>query len=655
VNGGLFGQTIQSPKFTRKSRQAILNSGEMNWAEINPDIFGSMIQAVITPEHRGGLGMHYTSVPNIMKVIEPLFLNDLNEQFEKAQGNKNKLDNLLQRIYNLKIFDPACGSGNFLIIAYKNLCLLEIKLFQAIEKASGNQVVTPFSGIKLSQFYGIELDDFAHEIAILSLWLTEHQMNNEFLKIFGQANPTLPLKQAGKIVQGNACRLDWEDVCPKGEGDEIYILGNPPYLGFSLQNSDQKKDIHYVFRLRTNFKRLDYICCWFQLAAKYIQNHRNYKAALVSTNSITQGEQVSLLWPHILSKGIEIGFAHRSFKWNNSAKSNAAVICIIVGIRNVTESQKYIFESHSKLLVKNINPYLLNGPNIIVCKRNKPLSNINHMIRGDMPIDGGNLIISTIEEKFNLIQDNPQIEIFIREFVGAVEVMNNTNRWCLWFKKNELSIAESFPNVKKRLDRVRIMRSNSTNKSTKKLAESPHLFGQIRHIETNSIIIPSTTSERREYIPLGFMKASTIISNLAYLVPCEDASLFGIISSNMHMVWAKTTCGRLKFDYRYSANLCYNTFPFPNISKQRKDEITQCVFRIIDERQNHPEKTMAQLYDPDKMPDGLREAHRLNDLAIERCYRSKPFESDEERLEYLFKLYEKMIAAEQAEQDIFSK
>lgn len=639
VNGGLFKQKLQAPTFTRRSRQAIIDSGELDWSAINPDIFGSMMQAVITTEQRGGLGMHYTSVPNIMKVIEPLFLNDLKEAFEKAKGNKKKRNELLRRLRTIKIFDPACGSGNFLIIAYKELRRLEMEIFK-------ESSALHFSGISLEQFYGIELDDFAHEIAQLSLWLAEHQMNVEFLKKFGRTNPTLPLKEAGNIVHGNACRIDWETVCPKKKGDEIYILGNPPYLGFSLQNSEQKRDIQYVFQKREGYKRLDYICCWFQIASRYI-SRINGMVAFVSTNSITQGEQIALLWPDIFSLNLEIFFAHKSFKWTNSAKSNAAVICVIVGLRNLSNKKKILFDENILFDVKNISPYLINHNNQVVHKRNNPLSNLPSMLRGDMPIDGGNLIINTENELNALVNQFPIAEKYIRKFVGAVELTNSTNRWCLWFEENELETGMSIPPIRERLQEVQKMRLNSSNSSTIQLAKTPHLFGQIRHQEVNSIVIPRTTSERRNYIPMGLMDSRTIISDLAYLVPCNDVFLFGILSSGMHLIWAKTTCGRLKSDYRYSANLCYNTFPFPHISDQHKQEITQCALHILEEREKHSEKTLAQLYDPDKMPEGLREAHRLNDLAVERCYRSKPFGSDEERLEYLFKLYEKMIAAEQ--------
>lgn len=451
VNGGLFADEYPVPKFTAKSRKIIIECGALNWKEINPDIFGSMIQAVIHNDQRGSMGMHYTSVVNIMKVIEPLFLNDLYAELEQAGNNKKKLTKLLDRLYHLRIFDPACGSGNFLIIAYKELCKLEIKVFKRLYD---NQLSFRFtSKINLSQFYGIELDDFAHETAKLSLWLAEHQMNLAFKEVFGKARPTLPLQDGGHIVCGNATRLDWEEVCPKDEGYEIYILGNPPYLGFSMQNKDQKNDMKYVFHPRSDYKRLDYIGCWFWLAANYIKNLQA-EFAFVSTNSITQGEQVPLLWPHIFQVGLEIGFAHQSFKWTNNAKGNAGVTCVVVGLRNPTGKTKWLFTENVRHSVKNINPYLMNGKNLIISKRSSsPLSKIPEMLRGDMPIDGGNLILSG-DDKNRLIKEYPDSSKFIRKFIGASEFMKSTYRWCLWLR-DDFDEALKIKPIRRRVDAVK--------------------------------------------------------------------------------------------------------------------------------------------------------------------------------------------------------
>ena len=444
VNGGLFKEVFPPLIFTSLSRKLIIECGaELNWSLINPDIFGSMIQAVISDEHRGTNGMHYTSVPNIMKVINPLFLDELKEEFEKSKGNSKKLNELHKRITNLKIFDPACGSGNFLIIAYKELRKLEMEIFK-----SGQMLNMP--SIKLNQFYGIELDDFAHEVAILSLWLAEHQMNQEFKKTFGDCTPTLPLQDSGNIVCGNATRLDWEEVCPKNEQDEIYILGNPPYLGAKLQNKIQKDDMKFVFDAIKGFNNLDYISCWFYKGAKYIKNF-NSKYAFVTTTSICQGEQVAIIWSLIFNEDLEIDFAYQSFKWANNAKANAGVIVSIIGISNKLSKMKYLFQSNIKKEVKNINAYLLNASNIIVEKRNKALSNFPKMSFGNMPNDGGGLIL-TEEEKNILLELNSETEIIIRELTGSSEFIRGTKRWCLWINDENLTKFKDIPFVKNRIE-----------------------------------------------------------------------------------------------------------------------------------------------------------------------------------------------------------
>ena len=428
VNGGLYKNKHNAPSFTRRSRSAIIDSGGLQWRDINPDIFGSMIQAVITPEDRGGLGMHYTSVPNIMKVIEPLFLNELYAEFEAAKDNIKKLNILLRRIWNIKIFDPACGSGNFLIIAYKELRRLEMKILKEIDRI--NQAHSAqFSGVSLSSFFGIELDDFAHEIATLSLWLAEHQMNQEFFKEFGRTRPALPLKETGNIVHGNATRLDWKIVCPKKGDDEIFILGNPPYLGYALQSKNQKEDMSIVFQEIEDYKKLDFIACWFYLGSKYIRNS-NSKYAFVTTNSITQGEQVSILWPTIFTNSLEIDFAYKSFKWKNNAKANAGVAVVIIGIRTITDTIKRLYSSNKYVLVKNINPYLIPSNNVFVVGRNKPLSDLPFMIKGSSPGDDGNLLMSE-DEKTVLLNKYSNIQHLIKNYLGANEFMNSVKRYCL--------------------------------------------------------------------------------------------------------------------------------------------------------------------------------------------------------------------------------
>ncbi|QOY55703.1 class I SAM-dependent DNA methyltransferase [Candidatus Sulfurimonas marisnigri] len=637
VNGGLFRDKFTIPTFTMKSRNILLEIGSLNWSEINPDIFGSMIQAVVKDEYRGDMGMHYTSVPNIMKVMQPLFLDELYEEFEKAKGNTKKLNLLHLRLQNLKIFDPACGSGNFLIIAYKELRTLEMLIFK-----EGGLLISP--SIKLTQFYGIELDDFAHEVAILSLWLAEHQMNMLFKKEFGTVPPALPLQDGGNIVQGNATRLDWEEVCPKVDGDEIYILGNPPYLGSSMQNKEQKADKEFVFDGLNNFKNLDYIACWFLKGAKYIQKS-NAQLAFVSTNSVSQGEQVSMLWPNIFKKNIEIFFAYQSFKWTNNAKGNAGVSVVVIGLRNISKELKFLFINTIKHEVKNINAYLVNSNNIIIEKKQSSISFLPSMVSGNKPVDGGNLILSE-EDKNKLLEKEPNANKFLKKLLGASELMSGQNRYCLWINDSDLEEAQQFKFIRDRIESNRQFRLASRDSGANNLANSAHQFRDFFSTRRTSIVIPQTGSERRKYLPIGFINSDTIVSNAVRIIYDAEIWIMGLLSSNLHILWVRAVAGRMKMDMQYSNTLCYNTFPFPNINKKQKEEITELVLNIRDEREQHTEKTLAQMYDPDKMPQGLKEAHHQLDLAIEKCYRNKPFENDEERLEYLFKLYEEMTVSE---------
>jgi hypothetical protein len=495
VNGGLFSKPHTAPIFTRRSRQVVIESGELDWSAINPDIFGSMIQAVISPEHRGGLGMHYTSVPNIMKVIEPLFLTELLEEFEAAKYDPKRLNKLLERIGKIKIFDPACGSGNFLIIAYKELRLLEIKILQQLQTlqkvATGFEQKqlelipkaqltlaaayqpTMFTRIEFENFYGIELDDFAHEVAILSLWLAQHQMNMKFKKAFGTGNPTLPLKEGGHITHGNATRIDWENVCPKKPNDEIYILGNPPYLGRSFRNNQQQIDMDIIFDGLENYKDLDYISCWFISASKYIQN-ANAKFSFVTTNSISQGIQVGLLWPHIFRLSLNIGFCYTTFKWENNAKANAGVSVVIIGIAN--ESSRLIKRIYSDTrfkIVQNINPYLTDGKNLIIENRFKPLSKLPEIVLGNAPKDNGGLIL-TVDEYEIILRKEPEILAYIKKYIGADEFINSYHRYCLWIRDSELNAAKEILEISKRLEIVKQFRLASKKVPTQKLAQYPN-------------------------------------------------------------------------------------------------------------------------------------------------------------------------------------
>ena len=638
VNGGLFEKHIPIPVLSRRTRMLMLKCGEYNWGEINPDIFGSMIQAVVTPENRSGLGMHYTSVPNIMKVIRPLFLDELTETYVRYRDNAKELNRLLVRLSEIKFFDPACGSGNFLIIAYKCVRELEIEIWKRLKELG--QSMLPFSNISLSQFYGIELDEYACDTATLSLWLAEHQINNRFYDELGVRAQALPLRKSGNIVCGNACRIDWNSVCPHTPEEEVYIMGNPPYLGSSMQDEKQKADLSIVCGNLDSYKNLDYIASWFILGSKYIQNSRS-RCAFVSTNSICQGEQVAMLWKPIFDMGIEISFAHKSFKWSNNAKNKAAVVCVIVGIECESKKRKSLYSEDQHILVDYISPYLIPNVKSIIGRTSTPIANFPYMIRGSMPSDGGFLIMSQ-EEKDTLIKDFPETVRIIKQYMGADDFLSSIYRYCLWMTKEDYDTYNCIPEIHRRMIGVSEARMKSGTASTQEYAQYPYAFRQPQYKETESIIIPSTSSERREYIPIGFLGKDVVVSNSTYVVYDAELWHFAVLTSKMHNVWMRIVCGRMKTDYRYTNTLCYNTFAFPKITIEQKETLQSLAENIILTRENHTEMTLAEMYNPETMPQDLKYAHQALDLAVERCYRPESFTSDEERLEHLFKLYEKM-------------
>lgn len=653
VNGGLFAVDEPVPEFGAKARRILLDCGSLDWSEINPDIFGSMFQAVIDPDQRGSLGQHYTSVSNIMKVIQPLFLDDLYSELEKSQGNERKLKSLLLRLQNIRVFDPACGSGNFLIIAYKELRKLEMEIIDALN-ATGAQSVMYYSGIRLSQFFGIEIDDFAHEIAILSLWLAEHQMNTAFKAKFGYADAALPLRDSGHIVCGNSLRLDWEEVCSsKGINDhlfEVYICGNPPYLGTRNQTKKHKQDVDFIFGDYKLKGKLDYICCWFYKAKKYIEGTSS-QAAFVATNSICQGEQVSAFWPLIIQNGVNITFAYPMLVWSNNVKDKAGVHVSIIGIGQVIQD-KYIFKNEKNVWTKkkagNINPYLIEGGNSFVEPRRSTFNKeIKQMTKGNYPTDGGGLILSEAEKNSLDRCDFPYLNR-VRDYVGADEFINGKKRWCLWLQGCELQELEQNSFLKRRLDIVRASRASSTKEKTREQAMTPHLFDEIRQPNSgNYIFVPVVSSERRKYIPIGFLPSSTI-AYTNQIVPNGTLYEFGILTSEMHNDWMRVVAGRLESRYRYSTTLVYNTFPWPDISESQRKAIEALAEEILLVREDYPGKTLAELYDPDKMPQPLLDAHKALDRAVEKLYRDRPFRDASERLEHLFARYEKLIAAEQS-------
>ena len=669
VNGGLFSKRIQIPKMGQKARKIIIECGELDWKDINPDIFGSMIQAVVNPEERANQGMHYTSVPNIMKVINPLFLdelrgeyNKLNEQYEHAKQMRElgamthkqfddecrtlikKSDALLKRMSRMKFFDPACGSGNFLIITYKSLRFLEMDILDLQRKChkGGDLMFVDNSVITLNQFYGIELLDFPHEVAMLSLWLAEHQMNTKLNENFGVNTKALPLKNITQIVCGNACRIDWNKVCPHTAEEEVFVFGNPPYLGSKLQSGDQKRDISHVFGNVKNCKILDYICNWLYLGAKFIKDSKA-KYAFVTTNSICQGEQVGILWPEIYKYDLNIFFAHKSFRWNNNAKYNATVTCVIVGVCSKTEkTKKLLFDNGHSSEVVRISPYLISNSETIVYKKSQDPVGFPKLCFGCMPYDDKNNKYLRLEEyeKKLLLDEYPQAQSLIRKIYGSEEFINGKNLYCLWIDDEQLPLAMSIPPIKKRIEGNKYFRLHESEDG-QALADRPHQFRE--HPEDKEkVLIPRVSSENREYIPMGYLGTKDIVSDSAFALYDAPTWLFGILTSKIHMVWVKTIGGKLETRYRYSAQLCYNPFPFPKISTEKKAEIKAAAEEVLVTREYYPDKTLADLYDPDKMPQDLREAHERLDDIVESCYPGYPFANDEARLECLFRLYEKM-------------
>lgn len=641
VDGDLFVEPHESLKFTEHSRRLIIDAGEkLEWNDINPDILGSMIQAVASEDSRSHLGMHYTSVPNIMKVIKPLFLDDLRRAFEDAKGNMKKLNALYDRIGKIKFMDPACGSGNFLIITYKELRQLEIDI---IKEQNNMGIATMYvPSVTLDQFYGIEIDDFACDVTRLSLWIAEHQMNVKLHEELQDAvRPTLPLQHAGDIVCGNALRLDWNEILPHEADDEVYLFGNPPYLGARKQSKIQKKDLEVALKNLKGSKSLDYISGWFFKGTKYIKDTSS-KLAFVTTNSINQGEQVSLLWPKIFSYNVEITFCYSSFKWENNAKNNAGVTVSIIGLSNKDNSKsKKIYSNQFSTNVDNISPYLIKGSDQVVTKKLKRSDDIPEMNFGSMPNDNGYLILNANEYEHVPVT----IKKFCKKYIGSSEFINNKLRYCLWLYKVPEEYYINIPMIMDRIKKVEEYRAKSKRNATKKLKNVPQLFGEIRWKNTNAILIPRVSSENRMYVPMGYVDNNTVISDSALAIYDAPLWLLGILESRIHMIWLKYIGGKLETRYRYSASLVYNTFPFPKLSSRRKKEIENLVLKILDIREEEP-GTLAELYgsplakkNPKPMNSRLLAVHQALDKVVDKAYKATDFNNDDERLSILLNLY----------------
>lgn len=658
VNGGLFSGGTDVPRFSKIARSYLLHIGNLDWRQINPDIFGSMIQAVADDEERGALGMHYTSVPNILKVLNPLFLDDLRTQLEAAGDNPRILLNLRKRMSRVRVFDPACGSGNFLVIAYKEMRAIEAE----INKRRGEP--DRRSEIPLTNFRGIELREFPAEIARLALIIAEYQADELYRGQMEAVRDFLPLDQDNWITCGNALRLDWLSICPPtgtgvklnaddlfktpldqaqidfdNEGGETYVCGNPPYQGSVNQKEEQKRDLHYVFSgIVKSYKDLDYVSAWFVRTAQYLR-HVDGNGALVSTNSVAQGEQVSMLWPYVLGTGLEIIFAHTSFQWSNNASNNAGVTCVIVGLGRANE--KYIYTTDKRRRVSSISPYLIEGPPIVVTKRSTPLADLPRMSTGNLPSDGGHLIMS-YEEGNSLKKAVPRVGRYLRRFVGSRELINGGDRYCLWIDDTEAAEARQIPEIAQRLERVRQSRQESRGEQAKAGLAYPHRFVFAPHRMGLAVAVPKVSSSRRQHIPCSLTREDTVVSDLARVIYDSPVWTISIISSRAHLVWIATICGKLKTDFRYSNTLGWNTFPVPMLTANNKADLTQCAEDILLAREAHYPATMADLYDPEGMPADLRAAHDRNDEVLERIYIGRRFRNDTERLEKLFELYTKM-------------
>jgi len=649
VNGKLFEENLPLASFDTKMRESLLFCCALDWSKISPAIFGSMFQAVMNPKERRNLGAHYTSEKNIQKVIKPLFLDDLYTELEKAKGNRARLNELHRKISTLHFLDPACGCGNFLIISYRELRELELQILRELNKGGqGFLDVREIMRVNVDQFAGIEYDEFPARIAEVAMWLIDHQMNLKVSDEFGQYFVRLPLDKAAKIVHGNALRVDWADVVPKEELS--FILGNPPFIGKKEQNEGQKADMENIFAKVQGAGVLDYVAAWYIKAAQFIQN-TTIKCAFVSTNSISQGEQVGMLWSEMFNRyRVKIHFAHRTFKWSNEAKGNAAVFCVIIGFANFDVVKKSIYyyenvkgEPH-QIIANNINPYLVDGNDFVLKSRKSVLCNVPAIMEGSALIDNGHFLLTELEAE-SLFEKYPESKEWIRPFLTGEGFINSKKQYCLWLKNVSPSRIKSIGEIFERVENVKKFRESSSRKATLKLAATPTLFGENRQPESQYLFIPKTSSENRKYIPIGFLPQEVILNNTSLAIENATLFLFGILTSEMHMAWVKHVCGRLKSDYRYSNSIVYNNYPFPlNTTDIQKKKVEEAAQAVLDTRAKYPGSTLADLYDPVTMPPDLVKAHQALDKAVDLCYRSQPFANELARIEYLFGLYEQYTA-----------
>ena len=650
-------------------RKILMDCCGLNWGKISPVIFGSLFQSVMDEKARRNLGAHYTSEKNILKLIKPLFMDELWAEFENVKGDKRKLQKLHEKISRLRFLDPACGCGNFLIVAYRELRELEMEIIKQQLKGQTVTDISTYFTVDVDRFYGIEYEEFPAQIAQVAMWLIDHQMNMKASETFGEYYVRLPLRKSATIVHGNALRIDWQSLIEpmpweKEEARFDYILGNPPFVGKHLQNAEQKEDMDRVFAGLNGAGVLDYVTAWYIRAAQYLKATSNVfkigmvesytshtRCAFVSTNSIAQGEQVGVLWNELFNKyHIKIFFAHRTFKWGNEARGNAAVHVVIIGFVNFNIHQKSIYEYEDvrgephEVKVKNINPYLVEGQDFAIVTRKKTLNQVPEMYKGSQPTDGGNLLMDD-EEKNNFVAQEPQAEKFIRRFVSAREFLNNEKRWCFWLVDADPAELKQCPKLIDRINAVKQFRLKSTKAATVKWAQMPGLFTENRQPNSDYILIPRHSSENRKYIPFGFFTEDHVVADSCNSIPNATKYHFGVLESLMHNIWVKYVCGRIKSDYRYSNDIVYNNFPWPQSPTEKQvAAVEEAAQAVLDARASFPNSSLADLYDPNTMPPVLVKAHQQLDKAVDLCYRPQPFPNETRRIEFLFELYAQYTA-----------
>lgn len=651
INGKLFEETLPPASFDREMRDALLSACALDWSRISPAIFGSLFQSIMDKDARRNLGAHYTSEENILKLIKPLFLDDLWVELEKIGSNKAKLQAFHDKLSRLNFFDPACGCGNFLVITYREIRKLELEVLKKLhQKAQQILDVSAIIQVDVNQFYGIEIEEFPAQIAQVALWLTDHQMNQQASEQFGQYFARIPLKKSANILHANALQTDWNTHCPNAS----YIIGNPPFIGKNYRNDQQDDDLQKVFTHTSGmnpirlYKSLDFVSTWHYTATAYMKHHPTTKTAFVSTNSITQGEQVAILWQPLLDAGVTIHFAHRTFSWTNEAKGKAAVHVVIIGFALFDTMDKKLFiyddikgEPHA-VTANNINPYLLDAPNVVVTARNKPICPVPEMIKGNEATDDGHLILTELEKNV-LLAKEPQSEKWIRPFLSGGDFLNNTPRWCLWLKEIQPNELKQLKEIMLRVDSVRKFRLSSPKIATQEKAKTSWLFGEDRQpITGNFILFPKVSSERRYYMPIAYLDSNTIVNNTIQFIPNGQLWHFGLLHSSMHNAWLRTIGGKMKSDYQYSISIIYNNFPWAEPTDKQIQAIEQSAQAVLDARAQFPDASLADLYDPRTMPPDLAKAHAKLDKAVDTAYGYKGTNNDNERVAFLFDLYQKI-------------